>query len=257
MPVAPNGVSVPAQSKSLDTTVVTTSYGVVHRQVVVFGDPEDPDKRVTVGANGAYVDVRNVAALPLPSGASTAANQTTINTSVQAVTTSLGTDGASPPSIAGTGVRGWLREIYDRLVAGLDRTWTLSSGTDSVSAVQSGAWNITNVSGTISLPTGAATASNQATANNSLSSIDGKIPDESGTWSYIAGTSGSPSISGSKRVLQITAIGGSSGGTLTINGGNTITIPALTSITISPRANLTDPALVFTSTSSYFVEMVV
>lgn len=31
----------------------------------------------------------------------------------------LGTDGATPPSIAGTGVRGWLRAIYERLVATL------------------------------------------------------------------------------------------------------------------------------------------
>ncbi len=28
-----------------------------------------------------------------------------------------GTDGASPPSIPGTGIRGWLRSIYDRLAA--------------------------------------------------------------------------------------------------------------------------------------------
>lgn len=37
------------------------------------------------------------------------------------------------------------------------RTWTLSSGTDSVAALQSGTWNINNISGTISLPTGAST----------------------------------------------------------------------------------------------------
>lgn len=37
------------------------------------------------------------------------------------------------------------------------RNWTLSSGTDSVAAVQSGTWNITNITGTVSLPTGAAT----------------------------------------------------------------------------------------------------
>jgi hypothetical protein len=46
---------------------------------------------------------------------------------------------------------------------------------DVVPAAQSGIWNITNVSGTISLPTGAATAANQATANSSLSSIAGAV----------------------------------------------------------------------------------
>lgn len=42
------------------------------------------------------------------------------------------------------------------------RTWTLASGTDSVSAVQSGTWNINNITGTISLPTGAATEASLA-----------------------------------------------------------------------------------------------
>jgi len=37
----------------------------------------------------------------------------------------------------------------------------LSSASDSVAATQSGTWNITNVSGTVSLPTGAATAAKQ------------------------------------------------------------------------------------------------
>jgi len=45
----------------------------------------------------------------------------------------------------------------------------------SVAATQSGTWNITNVSGTVSLPTGAATSANQTTGNGSLSSIDGKL----------------------------------------------------------------------------------
>ncbi len=47
--------------------------------------------------------------------------------------------------------------------------------TDVVTANQGGIWNITNISGTISLPTGASTAANQTTANASLSSIDGKL----------------------------------------------------------------------------------
>lgn len=53
---------------------------------------------------------------------------------------------------------------------------------DVVPASQSGTWNITNVSGTVSLPTGAATAALQTTGNTSLAtiagdttSIDGKI----------------------------------------------------------------------------------
>lgn len=47
------------------------------------------------------------------------------------------------------------------------------SGT--VAATQSGTWNLNNVSGTISLPTGAATSLLQGTANTSLASIDSKL----------------------------------------------------------------------------------
>ncbi len=48
------------------------------------------------------------------------------------------------------------------------------SGT--VAATQSGAWNITNISGTVSLPTGAATLAEQQTQSASLASIDAGTP---------------------------------------------------------------------------------
>ena len=48
--------------------------------------------------------------------------------------------------------------------------------TGTVAATQSGTWNITNVSGTVSLPTGASTAANQATMITSLSNIDAGTP---------------------------------------------------------------------------------
>jgi len=71
MAIVPSGVSVPAQSKELDNTTVTTSYGLVYRQVITLADPETPTNYQRVGSNGAYVDVRNVVALPLPTGAAT------------------------------------------------------------------------------------------------------------------------------------------------------------------------------------------
>lgn len=49
------------------------------------------------------------------------------------------------------------------------------SNDSNILATQSGTWNINNISGTISLPTGASTSANQTTANSSLSSIDGKL----------------------------------------------------------------------------------
>lgn len=46
----------------------------------------------------------------------------------------------------------------------------------AIPATQSGTWNITNISGAISLPTGAATSALQTTGNTSLASIDTKTP---------------------------------------------------------------------------------
>ena len=74
--------------------------------------------RVPVDPSGVTSPV-SAASLPLPTGAATEA--------------SLGTDGAAPPVIAGTGIRGWLRAIYDKLVAGLTVTGTFWQATQPVS----------------------------------------------------------------------------------------------------------------------------
>ena len=76
--------------------------------------------------------------------------------------------------------------LHDAVGNGITSTVVgLSTGIDAniiniVPVSQSGTWNINNVSGTISLPTGASTSANQATANASLSSIDGKLSDNYG-----------------------------------------------------------------------------
>jgi tetrahydromethanopterin S-methyltransferase subunit B len=54
----------------------------------------------------------------------------------------------------------------------------IASDQSAVPASQSGTWNITNVTGTVSLPTGASTLAAQNTGNASLSSIDGKVATE-------------------------------------------------------------------------------
>ncbi len=46
----------------------------------------------------------------------------------------------------------------------------------TISANQSGIWNITDINGTINLPTGAATSANQASQQTSLNNLDSKIP---------------------------------------------------------------------------------
>ena len=61
-------------------------------------------------------------------------------------------------------------------VASIPSHAVTNAGTFAVQAAQSGTWNVTNVSGTISLPTGAATSAKQDTEIASLASIDGKLP---------------------------------------------------------------------------------
>lgn len=63
---------------------------------------------------------------------------------------------------AGNGVSG----------TGVQRVTIASDSTGVIGATQSGTWNVTNVSGTVSLPTGASTAAKQDTGNTSLASID-------------------------------------------------------------------------------------
>lgn len=46
---------------------------------------------------------------------------------------------------------------------------------DDIGATQSGTWNITNITGTVSLPTGASTAARQDTGNTSLATIAGAV----------------------------------------------------------------------------------
>lgn len=96
--------------------------------------------RMPVDGSGVTQPV-SASSLPLPTGAATAASQSTGNSSlasidgklpaaaaadssVQAITTSLGSDGTSPPTLpnSATGVRGWLRLLYDTLVARLPLT---------------------------------------------------------------------------------------------------------------------------------------
>lgn len=96
------------------------------------------------------------------------------------------------------------------------------------------------------LPAGAAT---EAT----LAGIKTDIDKNYGTWSYYSGINGSVGVTG--RVVGISAYS-ALGGTLTINGGATVTLPIGVAISIEPKGNLVNPTIVFTGTSTYFVEVV-
>lgn len=202
MTINNNFVAVPAQSKSLDTNTVTTAVGVVHRQVVSLASSDTTGTYLGFNSDSAKAYLTNTS-LPLPTGASTSELQTTgnsilssinskitaVNTGAVVVSSSVLPTGASTSALQTTGNNS-LSSIDGKtatLVSGrvpVDPSGVtspvsftrLASATDSVAATQSGTWNITNVSGAVSLPTGASTAANQTTGNSSLSSIDTKTP---------------------------------------------------------------------------------
>lgn len=144
----------------------------------------------TVTANaGTGTFAVSAATLPLPSGAATSANQTTINTQ----TTKLN-DGTDTALITAAGAL---------VVDGSGSTQPISG---TVAATQSGVWNITNVSGTVSLPTGAATASNQTTLNTQTTKIN------DGTDTALVTGAGALVVDGSGSTQPIS-------GTVTANAG--------------------------------------
>ena len=220
MTINNNFVAVPAQSKSLDTNTVTTAVGIVHRQVVSLASSDTTGTYLGFDSDSAKVYLTNTS-LPLPTGASTSALQTTgnnslssidskitaVNTGAVVVSSSVLPTGAATSALQTTGNNS-LSSIDGKtatLVSGrvpVDPSGVtspvsftrLASATDSVTvfqptaanlnanvsgtvaATQSGTWDVTNVSGVVSLPTGASTAANQTTGNSSLSSIDTKTP---------------------------------------------------------------------------------
>jgi hypothetical protein len=110
---------------------------------------------VVIASDQSAVPV-SAASLPLPSGAATEAKQDTGNTSLTSI------DGKLPA----LGQALAAASVPVVLTAAQISTLTPLS---TVAATQSGTWNITNVSGTVSLPTGAST---EAT----LSTLNGKVP---------------------------------------------------------------------------------
>lgn len=76
-----------------------------------------------------------------------------------------------------------------------------------------------------------------------------------GTWGYRAGTLGTVSLTDSKRLLSIAAHA-TVAGTVTINGGDAIPIPANVAFDFAAHGVIIDPVLVFAFTDAYFVEYV-
>jgi len=90
-------------------------------------------------------------------------------------------------------------------------------------------------------------------SNSILEQIRDRLPILTGTWDYHAGVSGTVVLTAGQRLLAVAAHA-TSAGSLTINGGDSVPIPANTGWGLdSIFAQTTAPVLVFTGTDSFTV----
>lgn len=182
-------------------------------------------------------------ALPLPAGASTAAKQAALGTAGTASTDVITVQG--------------IASMTPILVDGSGSTQPISG---TVTANQGGTWNLNNISGTISLPTGAATETTLAAASaklpatlgqktmaNSLAVVvasDQSAVPVSGTVTANIGTSGSLALDASVVALQVSQGSTTSGqkGGLAL-GAVTTAAPSYTTAQSSPLSLTTSGAL--------------
>jgi len=194
--VTPSDESITIASSALPTGAATAANQSTANSSLSSIESKLPSS-LTVSATRLLVDGSGVtqpisaASLPLPSGAATATNQSTANSSLSSIESKL------PSSLTVSATR--------LLVDG-------SGVTQPISAIS------------LPLPSGAATAANQSTANSSLASVDSKLPagltvsstrllvDGSGTTqptSVAARTPTTTSISSSATSVTILALNSS------------------------------------------------
>ena len=89
-------------------------------------------------------------------------------------------------------------------------------------------------------------------SNSLLEQIRDRLANLVGTWGYMAGASGTSTLPATARLLAVAAHA-TTAGTLVINGGDSIPIPAQTGWGLDGVfGQLVGPTLVFTGTDSYF-----
>lgn len=158
-------------SQGVGTTIATDDIGGVQYQRV----------KLSQGSDGSATDVSSAAPLQVTL-ANTGANSTAVKVDGSAVTQPVsGTVTAS----AQPGVD--IGDVTINNASGASAVNIQDGGNSitvdgTVAATQSGTWNVTNISGTVSLPTGAATAANQSTEITALQLIDDAIVTDNGAF---------------------------------------------------------------------------
>lgn len=252
MPVAGTGTAGTANSS------VLTIQGIASMTPVMIADNGGSitvDGTVAATQSGTW-NVTNVSGtISLPTGAATAAKQPALGTAGSASTDVITVQGIA----SGTGLN------------------VAQSGSWTVAATQSGTWNVTNISGTVSLPTGAATAAKQpalgtaGSASTDVITVQGiasgtpQPVSQSGTWNItnVSGTVSLPTGAATETTLAKLAIAQNASlgsNTQVLSGASvTATSPSYGTGTIQPlsvdtngslRCNIiTQPSAVYTSSS--------
>lgn len=227
-----------ADNVAIDTgsgaTIASDEIGGAHHQKVKmeFGtdgnatmvsssDPlpttiQDGGNSITVDDGGASLTIDGTVAAT-QSGTWTEANSASIKTSVELIDDAIYTDGTGTPSkgLAVMGTDGTNPQIIStnatghlNIADGGNSITVDNGGTFAVQAAQSGTFNVTNVSGTVSLPTGAATAAKQpalgtaGTASSDVITVQGIA---SMTALKVDGSAVTQPVSGTVTVSQGTA----------------------------------------------------
>lgn len=151
-------------------------------------------------------------ALPLPTGAATAAKQPALGTAGSASADVISVQGVASMTALKVDASGVAVPVTDN-----SGSLTVdNAGTFAVQAAQSGTWNVNNVSGTVSLPTGAATAAKQpalGTAGSASSDVISVQGIASGT-PLVASVATGPAAAGV--TLKSVVISSSSSGNNTL-----------------------------------------
>lgn len=217
--IGPNGSTAP--TSSTEVAGVNPSGNLTPLQLdannsllIAFGAGAEP---IPVSQSGTWNITNITGTVSLPTGASTSALQTSGNTTLSTISTTLGsilldlTNGTQVTS-----------------VNNFPATQPVSG---TVAATQSGTWNITNISGTVSLPTGASTSALQTTGNTSLATIATNTTGASTATLQTTGNTSLASILADMTNGTQIAIVEPRNGTLTDNSGTTSGTPS-TSTTV-------------------------
>lgn len=179
------------------TTVTVTQATGTNLHTTVDNFPATQPVSGTVTANaGTGTFAVSAVSLPLPTGAATESTLAKLpvaqgsTTSTQSGPLVQGAVTTAPPTY--TTAQTSPLSLTTAGAVRVDASASTQPISGTVAATQSGTWNITNVSGTVSLPTGASTSALQTTGNTTLSTISGQLPSTLGIKTSAASLSITP-----------------------------------------------------------------